>query len=219
MKSVLVAIPSLKEMSRLYPQLVPSGCGIPYLAQCEKFDIAVCGVGLLEFAVNLSVILSKRNYDCVFQVGICGAYPNRGLSIGDVVRVETEIVGDMGVQEANGFFSPWSRIGGGDATLYKEYGCELSASLSRIRSVTGLSVNCCTGTKELSQDRVALFDVDVESMEGAALHAVCSRFGIPGFEFRAVSNIVSDRDPSTWKINEALAALRLQVLDQLTMNN
>lgn len=216
MNSVLVAIPSMKEMSRLYPQLVKTGCGVPYVAEGEKFDVAVCGVGLLEFAVNLSAILAGHRYDCVVQVGICGAYPGRGISIGDVVRVQSETVGDMGVQEANGFFSPWSRIGGGDATLYREYGANLPASLAAIRTVSGISVNCCTGTKEMSCDRVSLFDVDVESMEGAALHAVCNRFGIPGFEFRAVSNIVSDRDPSTWKINEALTALRLQVLDRIS---
>lgn len=216
MNSVLVAIPSMKEMSRLYPQLVKPGCGVPYVVEGEKFDIAVCGVGLLEFAVNLSAIIAGRRYDCVFQVGICGAYPGRGISIGDIVRVQSETVGDMGVQEANGFFSPWSRIGGGDATLYKENGKDLPPSLTAIRTVSGISVNCCTGTAELSRNREALFDVDVESMEGAALHAVCNRFGIPGFEFRAVSNIVSDRDPSTWKINEALMALRLQVLDRIS---
>lgn len=215
MNSVLVAIPSEKEMSRLYPQLAKAGCGVPYVVEGEKFDVAVCGVGLLEFAVNLSAILAKRRYESVFQVGICGAYPSRGLSIGDVVRVQSEIVGDMGVQEADGFFSPWSRIGGGDATLYKETGKGLPAPLGALRTVSGISVNCCTGTKDLAQDRVALFDVDVESMEGAALHAVCARFGIPGYEFRAVSNMVSDRDSSTWKINEALASIRVQVLDHI----
>lgn len=216
MNRVLVTIPSMKELQRLYPRLASDNSELPYVCDGGDFDIAVCGVGLLEFAVNLSSILARRKYDCVYQVGICGAYPNRGLGIGDVVRVQTEIVGDMGVQEANGFFSPWSRIGGGDATNYGEYkGGALPETLRGLRVVSGLSVNCCTGTVDLSKDREMLFDVDVESMEGAALHAVCNRFGVAGFEFRAVSNIVSARDPSSWKINEALLALKLQVLDRI----
>lgn len=216
MSDILVAIPSLKELKRLYPQIAASVEAVPGLVVGAPFDIAVCGVGLLDFAVNLSSILAKRSYACVYQVGICGAYPGRGLEVGDVVRVENEMLGDMGVQEADGFFSPWSRIGGGDANNYFENSYEaLPQSLRGIRAVSGLSVNCCTGTKALSKDRVMLFDADVESMEGAALHAVCRRFGVPGFEFRAISNMVSSRDTSTWKINEALLALKQQVLDQI----
>lgn len=216
MNDILVAIPSREEMVKLFPLYAKNEMPVPYMVSGESFDIAVCGVGLLEFSVNLAYVLSKCKYKRVFQVGICGAYPDRGLKVGDVVRVESDRVGDIGVQDSSGFFLPWSRIGGGDTTIYCDAAGNLSGALNSIRAVTGLSVNCCTGTKELSRDRVSLFDVDVESMEGAAALAVCKRFGIPCYEFRSVSNIVSDRDPSTWKINEALMALRLQVLDHIS---
>ena len=61
----------------------------------------VLGVGLLEFATNLSVLLSRFSAEGPFThvvlAGICGAYPDRGLEIGSVVRVDSEIVGDLGV--------------------------------------------------------------------------------------------------------------------------
>ena len=219
MNSVLVAVPSTKEMSLLHSRSVNSDGLDLGIIECERYDMAVCGVGMLDFAVNLSGILANRKYACVLQVGICGAYPGSGLAVGDVVRVRSEVVGDMGVQESDGSFTHWSKMVEG-AAGYAENGCGENAGilpepLRELRSVAGLTVNCCAGTASLSLDRQARFGVDVESMEGAALFAVCRRFCIPGFEFRAVSNIVTDRDPSTWRIPEAMAALKREVLDKL----
>ena len=84
-----------------------------------------------------------------------------------------------------------------------------------MRSVAGVSVNCCTGTVYLAQRRCALFDADIETMEGASFFAVCKRFGVSGYQFCAVSNIATDRDTSTWRIPEAMAALKERVLDNL----
>jgi futalosine hydrolase len=87
--------------------------------------------------------------------------------------------------------------------------------MASIRSAVGVTVNCCTGTKYLALRRSALFHADVETMEGAACFAVCKRFGVPAYQFRAVSNIATDRDTSTWRIPEAMAALKERVLDNL----
>jgi futalosine hydrolase len=91
----------------------------------------------------------------------------------------------------------------------------LTLPLATVRSVSGVTVNCCTGTAYLASRRSALFDADVETMEGAACFAVCKRFGVSGYQFRAVSNIATDRDTSAWRIPEALKALKEQVLDNL----
>ena len=52
-------------------------------------------------------------------------------------------------------------------------------------------------------------------MEGAACFAVCKRFGVSCYQFRAVSNIATDRDISTWKIEEALVELKRAVIDNI----
>ena len=70
MNSVLVAIPSMREMSLLHSRSVNSAGPTPDIIECERYDMAVCGVGMLDFAVNLSGILSNRKYACVLQVGI-----------------------------------------------------------------------------------------------------------------------------------------------------
>jgi futalosine hydrolase len=215
MPSVLVVIPSEKEYSFLYPECEVPGLGVAQTTDERRYDVAICGVGLLNFSVNLSVLLAHYRYECAFLLGVCGAYPHRGLGVGDVVRVKSEIVGDMGVQEQDGSFTPWSSLSKSASVGYGENGGTLPESLRDLPSVSGLTVNCCTGTSKLAFDRSARFNVDVESMEGAALFAVCNRFGVPCFEFRAVSNIATDRDPSAWRIPEALAALKREVLDKL----
>lgn len=215
MHSVLVAISSEKEYSFLYPECEAPKVGAPQVIDEKRYDVAVCGVGLLNFSVNLSALLARSRYESVYLLGVCGAYPQRGLGVGDVVRVQSEIVGDMGVQEQDGSFTPWSSLSKSAPVRYGENGGILPESLRDLPSVSGLTVNCCTGTSKLAFDRSARFSVDIESMEGAALFAVCGRFGVPAFEFRAVSNIATDRDPSAWRIPEALAALKREVLDKL----
>ena len=182
----------------------------------------VLGVGLLEFATNLSVLLSRfaaeGPFTHVVLVGICGAYPGRGLNVGNVVRVDSEVVGDLGVVESDGSFTPWHKVCATSAngfvpqTSAQVYESSLlrgvPAWLSNLKPVAGLSVNCCTGTASMAKERVENFNVDVESMEGAACFSICHAFGVPCYEIRAVSNFATTRDKSTWRITDALAALR-----------
>ena len=60
----------------------------------------------------------------------------------------------------------------------------------------------------MAAERVQNFDVDVETMEGAACFSICRAFGVPCYEIRAVSNFATTRDKTTWRIADALAALR-----------
>ena len=184
----------------------------------------VLGVGLLEFATNLAILLSRFSMEGPFThvvlTGICGAYPGRGLNVGDVVRVDSEKVGDLGVVERDGSFTPWHKVGNGGvensavsspafAQVYESSPLRgVPAWLAGLKSVSGLSVNCCTGTATMAVERVQNFDVDVESMEGASCFSICSVFGMPCCEIRAVSNFATDRDKSTWRIADALAALQ-----------
>ena len=190
------------------------------LADGRGFAV-VLGVGLLEFATNLSLLLSRFSAEGPFThvvlAGICGAYPGRSLSIGDVVRVDSERIGDLGVAERDGSFTSWHKVCNAASSqdlnnpvqVYESSPLRgVPAWLSNLKSVAGLSVNCCTGTAAMASERVQNFDVDVESMEGAACFSVCHAFGMPCFEVRAVSNLATTRDKSTWRIADALAALR-----------
>lgn len=171
---------------------------------------SILGIGLVDFSSNLTSVLLQAEregnpFSAVVILGVCGAYEGRGISLLDVVRVDTEIVGDLGFQEKDGAFYPFP--------------CSFMATslekapehLRRLKSVVGLSVNQCTGTEDLGRQRAGMFSADIENMEGAAGMSVCRSFCMPVFEIRAVCNMASTRDRESWKFFEALSALRQAV--------
>ena len=141
----------------------------------------------------------------MFILGVCGAYPGRGIDVLDVVRVDAESVGDMGYQDRDGSFYPFPSSVRATAPEHAP------AHLQKLKSVVGLTVNRCTGTEELGQSRSRMFDADIENMEGAAGISACMAYRVPVFEIRAVSNMATTRDRESWKFNEALSALRQAV--------
>lgn len=176
---------------------------------------SVAGVGVVDFSANLARFFSQKKYERAFLLGICGAYPNSELQVGDVVRVGTEVVADMGAQSREGHFIPWKTMVS-EETIYKGASPrDLPLRLAAIPEVAGGTVNCCTGTQYLGNRRESTFQIQVENMEGAAFFAVCKAFGVSGYQFRAISNMASDRDESSWDIPRALTALKQSVLDQL----
>jgi futalosine hydrolase len=176
---------------------------------------SIAGVGVVDFSANLARFFSQKKYERAFLLGICGAYPNSQLQVGDVVRVGTEVVADMGAQSREGHFIPWKTMVS-EETIYKGASPrDLPLRLAAIPEVAGGTVNCCTGTQYLGNRRESTFQIQVENMEGAAFFAVCKAFGVSGYQFRAVSNMASDRDESSWDIPRALTALKQSVLDQL----
>lgn len=171
----------------------------------------ILGLGILNFATNLTYLLSsvkqqKIEISAVIILGVCGAYPGRGINVLDVVRVDSECVGDMGYQEKDGSFSPFPSSVRATAAEHAP------AHLQKLKSAVGLTVNCCTGTEEMGLARAKMFNADIENMEGAAGISACIAHNMPVFEIRAVSNMATTRDRKSWKFNEALAALKKCVM-------
>jgi len=215
MAGTLVVFASKQEFSAVFPKVSAVVASSTPVFVPPSIDVAVCGVGQTDFSANLAKFLASKKYERAFLLGICGAYPESGFQVGDVVRVETEVVADMGIQDRQGHFVPWSQVSGKDGVYKGGDLRDLPLTLVAFPAVAGATVNCCTGTQYLASRRSSLFEVQVESMEGSAFFAVCKAFGVPAYQYRAVSNIATDRDESSWKIPEALAALKTQVLAQL----
>lgn len=215
----LFAFASTLEFSKMFPEVaVPENPQsitdkvFPLAIGCRPLGCAaILGVGLVEFSANLSALLSQKEklgFTSVVLVGVCGAFKDSHLQLGDVVRVDTEVVGDLGVEECDGTFKPWAEISG-EVKAYNA--AEASGAplwIRNLRGASGISVNCCTGTDATALSRAHLFNCDVESMEGAACFAICEAFAVPAYEIRAVSNFVGNRDKSSWRITEALENLR-----------
>jgi futalosine hydrolase len=61
------------------------------------------------------------------------------------------------------------------------------------------------------------YDIDVESMEGAAFHFVMNHTKIPYLQIRAASNFIGERDKSNWQMKLALDNINelvLKIIDE-----
>lgn len=210
----LFAFATAMEFSKVFPEdsskFESLNTLIPLSGPFRGCFACILGVGILDFSAGLSRLFfvceqTNIKISAVINVGICGAYPGRGLSLLDVVNVSSDRVGDLGCEEHDGSYSVWSKsVPGAPCSLAPTF---LQNTFRKLPQVKGATVNCCVGTAATAEERVKNLDCDVESMEGAACFAVCEKFNIPAFQIRAVSNIASTRDKSLWKIDEALEKL------------
>lgn len=178
---------------------------------CERF---VSGVGIpATFARLLPKVLSD-NYSLLVNIGIAGAYPGSGLSIGQVVVGQNEAYADLGMElpEPPSFQALTETPFGADyATPFPlVHPTELHVATDDIFAVTanGATVNTCTGTEATGVRREYAFNAGFETMEGAAVAQVGHVCGVPVCEIRAISNIAARRDMRPENIRLALQNLR-----------
>lgn len=180
--------------------------------QDRRISILIGGVGLVATTFNLSCKLLERSFDMVWQLGVAGAYPTENVKLLDLVWVTSDRIADLGVLDVNGSFLDLAQIG-----LQDPSGCllpapdvpeEFSDLFRSLQKAEGSSVNCIQGDPTVFRKitpRAA--SVHVESMEGAAMHFVCTRLNVPFAQVRSISNWVEPRDKSRWRMQEAIAEL------------
>ena len=166
--------------------------------QQHQFEFHVLGIGLVSATFHLTKIaLSKP--DLIIMIGIAGSYSNK-LEMGDVVFVRSESIGDLGVENNHEWIS-FSQLNleqfhyDFDNPLKNTFGC---------KEAKGISVNTCAGNLTTINQRIKLFNPDIETMEGAALHYVCLQTQIPFIQLRGISNKVEIRNRENWKIPLAI---------------
>ena len=163
------------------------------------------GVGPVNaaHAVTLAIVASKPN--AIVVCGVGGAYPGSGLHVGDVLSADMESYGDLGATSPQGFLD--MRALGfaivNDPQLYNDLPMQLFPTDRRAKFVT---VSTCTGTEAAARSIEERTGGSVENMEGAAVAHVAHLHRIPVGEVRGISNIVTNRDTSAWRLKEAAAA-------------
>jgi|GEM_PF-414593 len=175
---------------------------------------AITGVGIPHTLLNLAPLLVRFPPALVVNGGIAGAYEGSGLAVGDVVLGVSETFADLGMEtpeneEEGGGFLPLGGFPFADASLR----APLPLCAPRLAGFSpqrgrGATVNACTGTARTGARRRHQFDVDFETMEGAAVALAARSQGIPMVELRAISNFASRRDMRPEHIRRAYASLR-----------
>lgn len=156
-------------------------------------------------AHRLTLEIERQRPDGIIVVGIGGAYPGSGLTIGEVACAGSETFGDLGVETPDGFLEL-------SEFVRNSYPLQLFPADIHTNFVT---VSTCSGTDELSARIQARTHGHVENMEGAAAVQVAACYGIPIGELRGISNFTGRRDRAAWKIPEAARAAQETLLQWL----
>jgi futalosine hydrolase len=212
--TVFEIMPTLDYLSHDFEKI-----GLTYKKNALEIEPLVTGVGLAATAFHLGRALAQVRYDWVLNVGIAGAFPGKGLAIGDVVQVASERFADLGVEEADGRFvdvHEMELVPPG-VPPFKNGLLENPAALSHafLRPVQGISVNKVHGSPSSIKAIVEKYHPDTESMEGAAVFYACLLNETPFAEIRAISNFVEPRNRSNWNIPLAIENLNKTAIEML----
>lgn len=168
-------------------------------------DLLVAGVGMVATAAACARALALQRYDLAVNAGVCGAF-DRALPPGTVVHVTSDRLSELGVEDGDRFV-PLDRIGLVETTEIVNTSPPVNPVLAALPAVRGVTVNTVHGNEESIARVVALFQPQVESMEGAAFAHACAAAGVPYAQVRAVSNIVERRNRAAWRLDEAVRNL------------
>ena len=192
--------------------IVATELEVQKLPNLPGMRVRVSGIGAVNAALATQLGILERKPDLVLSVGIAGAYPNRGVEIGDVVVSNEIIYAGLGAMDGNSFLN------------LEELGFELlentfntikaAPQTSDFVRLTGaklggiLTLETVTGSDARALELEYLFpNAIAEGMEGAGIAHAALKHSLPTLEIRGISNMVGARDRSNWRIEAALAAL------------
>lgn len=177
----------------------------------HNITMVVAGVGVIATTFALTRELSTNKYDLVIQAGVGGSF-DESIQLGEVVQVISERYGDLGAEDHDKYIDIFD-MGLIEANIHPHSNSVLGVIPTAItdntglRKVTGLTINTVSGNAQTIARRRALYNCQVESMEGAALHFVCLQMAMPFMQVRGISNFVIPRDKSKWQMKDAIINL------------
>lgn len=197
--------------------------GWPIVSVTPKVSVTVSGIGRANAAGATAQALSLRRYAAVLNIGVAGALPDTGLSIGDVVLATESVFAEEGIDlpegpadmNALGFplaAESWcegNRIRP-DGLLLQLLGRSIGQGIERGVVAT---VARCSGTDRAAHAVARQTGARAEAMEGAAVLLAAHRMGVHRCaELRVISNTCGERLRQQWDLSAAFN--RIDVLVQ-----
>lgn len=175
-----------------------------------------CGIGKVNAAHSITLLLEYQKPDILILFGIGGAYAEAG--IGDVVIAVSENYGEEGVMTPDGW-KPMEFIGfallRNDLEYFNTFAMDKKLSQLaikaskhiglKVQSGNFITVSQCSGTRKTGEIIRERFNGICENMEGAAVAHICAKYKVPMIEIRGISNIVEDRDLKKWNVPLAVS--------------
>jgi futalosine hydrolase len=186
----------------------------PFLKQKITTDVLITGIGLPMALYHIQKKITAIDYDLVILAGIAGAFTNE-FQLGETVLVRQDTFGDIGFEE-NSTFTPIFETELFNKNEFPfEDGWLLNNNKilqkSHLKLVKAITVNKVTDSEILKKQLINLFNPEIETMEGAALHYVCLQQNIPFIQLRSISNYVGERNKTKWKMNLAIENLNIEL--------
>jgi futalosine hydrolase len=201
MKAVFV--PSMGEAKFIFPKLSFKEWkrGIS-TADAEGYKVFITGVTKTPCAAAATSVFENFDITEALLTGVCGAYRNCGLAVGDIVSVRKDHFADEGLYEGETFKSVFEM---GFGFLEKSF--IMFNEIKHLQNADSNTVSFLDGNGAISQILHKSTGAQVENMEGASFGYVCKLFGIKCYQIRAVSNFCGIRSEQEWDFKKAVLNL------------
>lgn len=197
-------VPSLGEGKKIFPgaSFNPWQYGI-YRGNHKGTPVFVTGVSKSPAVFAASIVIREFNITEAVLTGVCGAYRESGLSVGEIVSIRKDWFADEGLYE-KGSLRRLDEMGFPVIENgYIEF--DITEDLSVADSNT---VSLLDGEGEISEILHKSTKAQVENMEGAAFGYVCKMLSVKCFQIRAVSNFCGLRTQQEWDFKKAVSNLK-----------
>lgn len=202
-KDIVIFIPSILEAEKIFNIQGFQKNNHFYSSTYNGHTVIITGVGKTNSAITSALFHSQYSTHSSILTGICGAYEESGLNIGDIVCIEKDYL----VDESN--------YNGENITTLNEKGflkddeyCGIFKCVNDFKSVTSNTVSLIANEKQLVKKYMDKTKALVENMEGAAFGIAANRFNVHPYQIRAVSNYASVQENQKWDIKKACKNLR-----------
>ena len=175
---------------------------------------------MLATAVSLTKLMLQKRPDLVIQIGIAGTF-DTNIELGKVLLVKAEYLGDIGVQETG----VWKDIFDLNLMNLDSFPFKQKAIINpylpmlnilKLQEVAAVTINEISTNLQRIEQLKAKYNPIIESMEGVALHYVCTDLQVPFLQIRSVSNYIGERDKNKWQMQEAISNLNKVLIDLIT---
>ncbi|GGJ24012.1 futalosine hydrolase [Deinococcus roseus] len=177
-------------------------------------EVAVSGIGAVNAALTTLQAAGASRPDLIINAGIAGAFPGKGLNIGDVALSSQITYACVGAENHDGGFLDLRALGFPlQGELFNQLpvweGAQDLAQRLGVQTGEMLTLDTVTGTKHTLEKLQNCYpEALTEGMEGAGVALAGLRLDLPVLEVRGISNMVGPRDRESWNIPLALKACR-----------
>lgn len=170
----------------------------------KQVQVLITGVGMVNTAFMMGRYMNSL-YDAVVNVGVCGAF-DENLFLGQLVSVTKDTISEMGAEDGDDFLT-YDQLNLSGTHVFESINTHNYFNVNHLKQVSGITVNTVHGNDKSIEKVMNRYHPDVESMEGAAFFAGCTRAGGDVLQIRAISNYVERRDKSKWQLPLAIENL------------